>query len=428
MRASYEREMNRNWLILEEEQQEISGYTVRILEGNILPSVLPLRMEQVDSQIRFCYDTTSRQPLAEVIRKEKISGTLIRMIMESTLRVVQEMHDYLLDIDQLLLQPDYIFTAAGERRLYFCCLPGNKKDFKSQMAALLESLLPLLDHEDAEAVAVGYHCYRDVAGDTFSFEGIRRTLYSIPVGISEPYEDEAWRWEQEGIPPAEEEAVMDVFLGPEEPKPVRRRHSLARMIVLLVCFLLLSMICAALYKGLLPRIPLTVILTILTALTAAGMVPGLIMSRWKNRKNRSGTEDVPEIPGEEMTEMSGLPLSQEISPEENDLTEIAGVRMQGKGNRPCLRAIQTGLEDIFLDRDSLVLGKLPAMADKVIPCRTVSRVHAKICRREDAFMIWDLNSRNGTYVNDRLLQQGEEHKLLPGDVVRFAEVSYVYEP
>ena len=428
MRSSYEREMNRSWLILEEERQEISGYAVRILEGNVLPSILPLRVEQVDSLIRFCYDTTSRQPLAETIRKKKISGSLIRMILENTLRVVNEMHDYLLDIDQLLLQPDYIFTAAGERRLYFCCLPGSRSDFKSQMTSLLESLLPLLDHEDPEAVAVGYHCYREAAGDTFSFEGIRRTLYSIPVGCSEPFGEEPARSEQEEPPPAEEEPVMDVFLGPEEPRPVRRRRSFAKGTALIFCFLLLSVLCAALYKGLLPRIPVTVILTALTALTAAGMAFFLLRSRWKNRRAANGTEAVPEICGEEMTEMSEPSLSPDPGPEENDLTEIAAMYLQGKGACPCLRATQPGFDDICLDRDSLIVGKLSSSADKVIPCRTVSRVHAKICRREDACLVQDLNSRNGTYVNERLLQQGEEQKLLPGDTVRFAEASYVYEP
>ena len=38
----------------------------------------------------------------------------------------------------------------------------------------------------------------------------------------------------------------------------------------------------------------------------------------------------------------------------------------------------------------------------------------------------DLNSRNGTFVNGRVLESGEEYELRDQDEVQFADISYIF--
>lgn len=69
------------------------------------------------------------------------------------------------------------------------------------------------------------------------------------------------------------------------------------------------------------------------------------------------------------------------------------------------------LATIYLEKDITVIGKLETAADAVINIPTVSRIHAKIRKREGAYYLADLNSRNGTSVNGQLLKTGEDYLL-----------------
>ena len=84
------------------------------------------------------------------------------------------------------------------------------------------------------------------------------------------------------------------------------------------------------------------------------------------------------------------------------------------------------LATIYLEKDLTVIGKLELASDAVIPVATVSRVHAKIRKREDAYYLADLNSRNGTAVNGKMLLGGEEWLLQDGDEIDFAQARYIF--
>ena len=57
MKAEYKRDMNHNYLILyQEEPVDTASYQVRMLVGNVIPSVLKCRMQGVDGQLMVYYN------------------------------------------------------------------------------------------------------------------------------------------------------------------------------------------------------------------------------------------------------------------------------------------------------------------------------------------------------------------------------------
>ena len=84
------------------------------------------------------------------------------------------------------------------------------------------------------------------------------------------------------------------------------------------------------------------------------------------------------------------------------------------------------LATIYLKEDITVVGKLETAADAVIPLPTVSRVHAKIRKKGEEYFLCDLNSRNGTSVNGRMLKNEEEYLLQDEDEVDFAQARYIF--
>ena len=69
-------------------------------------------------------------------------------------------------------------------------------------------------------------------------------------------------------------------------------------------------------------------------------------------------------------------------------------------------------DEIFLGRDSSCQIKLPS--------RWISRVHARICRKANQYVLEDANSKNGIYVNGQriskphVLSDGDKLQLAPG--------------
>jgi pSer/pThr/pTyr-binding forkhead associated (FHA) protein len=64
--------------------------------------------------------------------------------------------------------------------------------------------------------------------------------------------------------------------------------------------------------------------------------------------------------------------------------------------------------------------------DIVIADPSVSTIHAKLQRRESVWILTDLGSTNGTFVEGE--QLGGEQPLSPGTTIRFGDVSALFEP
>ena len=130
--------------------------------------------------------------------------------------------------------------------------------------------------------------------------------------------------------------------------------------------------------------------------------------------------------------------------EERARAEAKGVRLLGKERYPAdeelvyegkadelripmimqltLTSRETG-QQIMLEENSLVIGRRTPEAMGVLrnAPNTVGRKHAEICRVGDRFFIRDLESRNGTMINGRLISPMELYPLSDGDKVSLAK-------
>lgn len=76
-----------------------------------------------------------------------------------------------------------------------------------------------------------------------------------------------------------------------------------------------------------------------------------------------------------------------------------------------------------LDKDTIVLGRHPE-CDIVVDLGAVSRQHAKIVTAQGDSFVEDLNSRNGTFVNDERVEG--RRKLKQGDELRICDVTFEF--
>lgn len=81
--------------------------------------------------------------------------------------------------------------------------------------------------------------------------------------------------------------------------------------------------------------------------------------------------------------------------------------------------------EIVVTKDDFVIGKKAELCDGVIDFnKMISRSHCKINKRGNQYIVTDLQSANGTYVNKVRLQPNQPFCIKDGDVIRLANSDF----
>ncbi|KAJ7296108.1 hypothetical protein O6H91_02G088500 [Diphasiastrum complanatum] len=76
---------------------------------------------------------------------------------------------------------------------------------------------------------------------------------------------------------------------------------------------------------------------------------------------------------------------------------------------------------VELSSDAAIVGRLPSKSDIVIPVATVSGLHARLEKREGSLFVTDLDSTNGTFIDNKKLRPGAVTPVLPGSYITFGD-------
>jgi hypothetical protein len=98
-----------------------------------------------------------------------------------------------------------------------------------------------------------------------------------------------------------------------------------------------------------------------------------------------------------------------------------------KRDFPMLRSKNAGeCGDIMIDKPDYVIGRLADQVDYVSRNNAVGKVHSQIINREGIYYIKDLNSINGTFLNNIRIESNKEYEMKDKDIVTFANSEYVF--
>ena len=458
MRAEYKRDMNHNYLILYgEDEINTDSYQVRMLVGNVSPSLLKCRIQGMDGRFLVYFDITSKQALSVLYEEKKMGVEDLRLIFGGFVKAMEDAAEYLMNPGQFIISPEYIYTDIEKQEIYFCMMPGYEKDIKEQFQFLTEYILPKIDHQDQDAVILGYGVYKRAMEDSFHLEHIKEELYKTQgqqgTTTNKPEQmktESEQRKESEDFNPEEEgfwgnEEINQEFVRDGEKS---KRLSLPQKTgVIVLAAILLCGIAATTLMGYLPYLETGTILGIIIVLVACVMLFVYVSKIKKKpgalRQGREEERDKPKgITGKVPTDQTDqsqntiksvvkstnkpVVKSSQLHADYGETVVLSAGAVSGPAS---LVSKEPGeLATIYINEDLTVIGKLETACDAVISLPTVSRIHAKIRKKEDAYYLTDMNSRNGTAVNGRLLLPDEEYQLEPEDEVAFAQARYIFLP
>lgn len=458
MRAEYKRDMNHNYLILYgEDEINTDSYQVRMLVGNVIPSLLKCRIQGMDGRFLVYFDITSKQALSVLYEEKKMGVEDLRLIFGGFVKAMEDAAEYLMNPGQFIISPEYIYTDIEKQEIYFCMMPGYEKDIKEQFQFLTEYILPKIDHQDQDAVILGYGVYKRAMEDSFHLEHIKEELYktqgqqgTTTTKAEQMKTESEQRQESEDFNPEEEgfwenEEINQEFVRDGEKS---KRLSLPQKTgVIVLAAILLCGIAATTLMEYLPYLETGTILGIIIVLVACVMLFVYVSKIKKKpgalRQGREEERDKPKgiigkVPTDQtdqsqntiksVVKSTNKPVvkSSQLHADYGETVVLSAGAVSGPAS---LVSKEPGeLATIYINEDLTVIGKLETACDAVISLPTVSRIHAKIRKKEDAYYLTDMNSRNGTAVNGRLLLPDEEYRLEPEDEVDFAQARYIFLP
>ena len=173
-------------------------------------------------------------------------------------------------------------------------------------------------------------------------------------------------------------------------------------------------------------------------LAADGLI--LLICLWKTTAQPLRKEEKEEeLQKEEMPEDEADPFWEEYARPEHEELEGPTVYLSRGGmpgneglpaeKRPRLTGLSEDgkMQEYSLERLPVLVGKLKSRAQILLPDASVSRIHARFVDKGGRTAIIDLNSTNGTFVNDVRLEQEEVVVLEDGDELRFGNMRMKYQ-
>lgn len=111
----YEHENNNNYMIIHS-QISISevSYQQKMLEKNSIDGLLDMTVKNINNNVKYYYNITSKQKMTQLYEVSKIEYSDIKAIIRSLSSALSQMKNYMLDIDSILLEAWNIFILMLE--------------------------------------------------------------------------------------------------------------------------------------------------------------------------------------------------------------------------------------------------------------------------------------------------------------------------
>lgn len=460
MKMEYRRDLQHSYLVAETEENT-TNYIAGMITENQIPGLLVCECRRLDQKELYYYDVTSRISLVEICRYKKIKAVEILSVIKELLQVLERLEEYLIPSGYLCMDWNYIYLDAINQNTSFCCLPIAEKEIEVGLQELLEMLLPRLDHQEREGVAAVYELYQYILQGVFSIEEMKKILERTEerdfdreetrrrmeyedtegdfVEYIEKEIDAGKHWDKET---SHEKALEDFFGEEREEENEERKLSFWKI---------LGSVCGIGYLlgGVLIMKELPMLLIpwgiVGGVVGSVFLMLGIYLSKKKNeqqieaqfalyQEEKNGEPDRKK----KVSENLELPIEKWMQKEEpvrktvektipwegNEYTQVlVNKKMEQnlvmeelypiKGRRICMEG-----------EAPVLLGTLNGQVDHVLPSAAVSRIHAKLEKREGIWYLQDMNSRNGTWVNEKELCGEQKMELHERDQIRFADVIY----
>ncbi|MDO5590695.1 MAG: DUF6382 domain-containing protein [Lachnospiraceae bacterium] len=157
-------------ITIEEAIEYEEDYQMRMLTGNAIAGILPVRGRGFNGHSCYDYDVSGKISMRALYERNEISAKDMKRFLECLSMAIEEVQKYLLNIHCILLDPEYIFYE--EEQFYFCYYPPAASNLWENFHELTEYFVKRADYQDEESVQIVFLLHKETMIENYSLEKI----------------------------------------------------------------------------------------------------------------------------------------------------------------------------------------------------------------------------------------------------------------
>ena len=173
MEISYKKDGMNNYMIIRNQKDVENDYKLQMLINNKIEGILSINIKKINNENQFYYDITSKNSMRSLFVKNKVGAKDIEQFINSMAIVAKSMKEYLLDINNIVFDMDMIYWDSKKKVYNFCYYPLTEQGMKEGLNGLFLELLELLNHNDREAVVIGYGLQQKIISENFTITELK---------------------------------------------------------------------------------------------------------------------------------------------------------------------------------------------------------------------------------------------------------------
>lgn len=393
MNIIFKHYMESNVMIIKDENILANDYMIDMIMKNNINNLLKLSVSCMDGNVELVYDISGKQSIEGYCLKEKLVYNEVKLIFKSLVMLSKDVSRYLLDINHILLDVNYIFIDNNADNIYFSYYVNNNMEFYEGLKKMVQRLVMITSHSDRQAVEFIYGILNICEKDNFLLSEIEEYMDNfaeLKIDLSVDENIKKKNNVENNIDEKIKTEIQDNNY--DNNKNVLDKKKVKKEGVI-------------------------------------GVISNILNSKTKENMKHYYDNDYANISyvAENQSEsMENMRFNKDEKNNDiiNEDTIYIG-NASGVNNRKLCSI--SGEGDIVISDYPFIIGKNPGKADGIIKDNSISRMHAKIeMINESCYVIEDLNSKNGTYVNDERLNPYEKVVINIGDKLKFSIFEYFF--
>lgn len=380
MEITYQRNLHKSYMCIETTEDIIKEHELMVLQKYKVPQLLPLQIMIQDGAVQYWFEITGKQQWADYLAGKQVGIGELKKILFSMEQLCEKIPEFLLKEERICLLPELLYVDFAEETVYFTYLPFLNGSFPEEFRRWMEETLKNIDHQDRACVELAYNIYEKSREENVSMQKILGEISGEEQNVF-PESPKRKMTERE-----EAETLMQEKKGKVTKEKGKR----------------ILRIQGDKFEDIIEEIPSAV----------KEYIKNKVPKKFQNYLKSSEKKKIQKA-ASELLQSEGYhtePLTKK--------TERPEGRLVYQGEH--------GYADFQIETEEYLIGRDSRCVNGQIRNDGISRVHARITRRNGTYYIEDMNSTNGTYVNGELLERYRIKKLNANDWVRFGIQEYLF--
>ena len=417
------------------EEMGLVDYEVNMIENNSSLGNLKLIVSQFDDKIELMYDISGKKSLREIINTRKLSKREFISLSRNILRSLSQFEELMLENGITILDPNYLYVDESDFKVMVIYLPiatNEKIIVKNELNALLNKLyIENLEIDEEGDIKIIDKLISDIRNDILDIPKLYKEIEYMVNNNGLLKEErksnviiEKSVREQDIKPQEVKKEKVDLQRDIEHKEHNKNKERFRKDVFFITVFQVIVVLIAVViffFSNFEENKKLLLIVGILF-LDMLMCLMILIFSKSNLKQNKEIIKDKTidkksVIPKKQIVQESAYETV--LLNDENCKSELMAylIEKDMNGNR----------NKTLINKERFRIGRLVGQVDLVIKNNAVGKMHCEVIKSNNKYYIIDCNSKNGTYLNNSKINSGNSYELKNNDILKFANVEYLFE-